>query len=378
LGNSLLSPSGQILPLDREMSANGNVKRARCDAATPTFEPLISAALIKQDYKLTEKADSTNTQAVAEVQAVLEGRDDRLIVIVGPCSIHDVAAAKEYAGKLATLKAQHAGELVVIMRVYFEKPRTTVGWKGLINDPNLDGTFDVNKGLRTARELLIDVNGLGVPAATEFLDLVTPPYISDLICWGAIGARTTESQGHREMVSALPCPIGFKNGTSGDVQIAVDACGASCRPHSFLAVAPSGMAAVVKSAGNAHCHLVLRGGSDGPNYAAEHVAVAAEKMTKGKIKPNIVIDCSHGNSLKKFENQPKVCQEIGEQMAKGGNGKLIVGVMIESNLVEGNQKVDANPRIYGKSVTDACVGWPATETMLAGLAAAVQKRRALI
>lgn len=268
-------------------------KKMRTGVEAPVSTPLVTAAEVKAEFPASDAAAATAAAGVAEVQAVLDGEDDRLVVITGPCSIHNVEAALEFAQQLAALKAKHASELVVVMRVYFEKPRTTVGWKGLINDPNLDGTFQVNKGVRMARKLMADINALGVPCATEFLDLVTPHYISDLVSWGAVGARTTESQSHREMVSGLPCPIGFKNGTSGDVQVAVDACGSSSRPHTYLGVTPSGVASVLASKGNPGCHVILRGGSDGPNYGAAHVATARAKMEKGKLRSNIVLHCPH-------------------------------------------------------------------------------------
>lgn len=324
---------------------------------------------------MSDAANNTVTTALADVRSVLSGADDRLIVIVGPCSIHDPAGAIEYASKLKALKDKYSSELVVVMRVYFEKPRTTVGWKGLINDPDLNGTFNVNKGLRTARKVLLDINELGVPAATEFLDLVTSQYISDLTCWGAIGARTTESQVHREMVSGLGVPVGFKNGTSGDLQISIDACISSMQPHSYLGISAQGIASVLRSAGNADCHVILRGGSNGPNYDQQYVADAAAKMVKAKLPPCLVIDCSHGNSEKKFERQTEVAKDIGKQIFSG-SGSAIKGVMIESNLVEGAQKiVDGKAAVYGQSVTDACIGWEATESTLDGLARAVQARR---
>jgi 3-deoxy-7-phosphoheptulonate synthase len=322
------------------------------------------------------------TSSVAEVVGagrravhdILQGRDDRLAVVIGPCSIHDPKAALEYARRLAAERVRHAGELEVIMRVYFEKPRTTVGWKGLINDPDLDGGFRINEGLRLARRVLLDVSAQGLPAACEFLDVTTPQYIADLVAWGAIGARTTESQIHREMASGLSCPVGFKNGTNGDVKVAVDAVMAASQPHHFLAVTKEGRAAIATTTGNTDCHLVLRGGKT-PNYDAASVAAAAEILRKAGLPERIMVDVSHANSGKNHENQPAVVADVCAQVATGASP--IMGVMIESHLVAGRQDiVPGQPLTYGQSVTDACVDWETSVAMLDDLAAAVKAGRA--
>ncbi|ADG09079.1 3-deoxy-7-phosphoheptulonate synthase [Caulobacter segnis] len=322
------------------------------------------------------------TSSVAEVvgagrravHEILQGRDDRLAVVIGPCSIHDPKAALEYAHRLAAERERHAGELEIIMRVYFEKPRTTVGWKGLINDPDLDGGFRINEGLRLARRVLLDVSAQGLPAACEFLDVTTPQYIADLVAWGAIGARTTESQIHREMASGLSCPVGFKNGTNGDVKVAVDAVMAASQPHHFLAVTKEGRAAIATTTGNADCHLVLRGGKT-PNYDAASVAAAAEVLKKAGLPERIMVDVSHANSGKNHENQPAVVADVCAQVATGASP--IMGVMIESHLVAGRQEiVPGKPLTYGQSVTDACVDWETSVRMLDDLAAAVRAGRA--
>jgi 3-deoxy-7-phosphoheptulonate synthase len=310
------------------------------------------------------------------VHEILNGRDDRLVVVIGPCSIHDPKAALDYAHRLAAERERHAGELEVIMRVYFEKPRTTVGWKGLINDPDLDGGFRINEGLRLARRVLLDVSAQGLPAACEFLDVTTPQYIADLVAWGAIGARTTESQIHREMASGLSCPVGFKNGTNGDVKVAVDAVLAAAQPHHFLAVTKEGRAAIATTTGNPDSHVVLRGGKT-PNYDAASVAAVAEALTKAGLPPKIMVDVSHANSGKNHENQPTVVADLCAQVATGASP--VMGVMIESNLVAGRQDiVPGQPLTYGQSVTDACVDWETSVRMLDDLAAAVRAgRRAL-
>jgi 3-deoxy-7-phosphoheptulonate synthase len=308
------------------------------------------------------------------VHRILHGQDDRLVVVIGPCSIHDPKAALEYAARLVAERRRHAGELEIIMRVYFEKPRTTVGWKGLINDPNLDGGFLINDGLRLARRVLMDVNALGLPAACEFLDVTTPQYIADLVAWAAIGARTTESQIHREMASGLSCPVGFKNGTAGDVKIAVDAVLAAAQPHHFLAVTKEGRAAIASTTGNDDAHVVLRGGKV-PNYGAEAVAGAAALLAKAGLPQRLMIDASHANSGKDPANQKMVVADICAQLAAPESP--IMGVMIESHLVGGRQDlVPGRPLTYGQSITDACADWEASVSMLAELAAAVRSRRA--
>ncbi len=307
------------------------------------------------------------------VHRILHGRDDRLVVIVGPCSIHDPKAAVEYAARLAALRARHADALEILMRVYFEKPRTTVGWKGLINDPNLDGSFRINEGLRLARRVLIDIASLGLPAACEFLDVTTPQYIADLVAWGAIGARTTESQIHREMASGLSCPVGFKNGTNGDVKIAVDAVLASMRPHHFLAVNKEGRAAIAATTGNDDAHIVLRGGR-APNYDAASVGAACAELAKAGLSGRLMVDASHDNSGKDHLNQPKVVAALCGQLA--GGETRIMGVMIESFLEGGRQDLVAGrPLAYGQSITDACIDWAASVDVLEALAAAVRARR---
>lgn len=343
------------------------------DLRVSDIKELVSPEKVQAELPITEAAASAVIAGREAIHNVLHGNDDRLVVVVGPCSIHDPEAAMEYAQRLKALKDKLADDLIIIMRVYFEKPRTTVGWKGLINDPDLDNSFNINKGVRLARKLLLDVNSLGLPAGTEYLDLISPQYISDLISWGAIGARTTESQCHRELSSGLSCPVGFKNGTDGNIKIAVDAIGSSSRPHHFLSVTKSGHSAIVKTSGNEDCHVILRGGKT-PNFDAESVSEATEQLEAAGVNSKIMIDFSHGNSLKQFENQPKVAADVAAQMASGND--KIFGVMIESHLVEGAQKVvDGKAEIYGQSITDACIGWETTETVLNELAAAVRARR---
>jgi 3-deoxy-7-phosphoheptulonate synthase len=306
------------------------------------------------------------------VQGILHGRDKRLAVVVGPCSIHDRKSAMEYAARLVALRAQLGDRLELIMRVYFEKPRTTVGWKGLINDPDLDDSFQINKGLRLARQLLADINALGLPAGCEFLDTTTPQYFADLVAWAAIGARTTESQIHREMASGLSCPVGFKNGTSGDVKIALDAVKSASNPHHFLAVTKNGECAIAETTGNEDCHIILRGGA-APNYDAASVAAACAKAEASGVAPVVMIDASHANSGKNPDNQPAVIDDIARQI-KGGDGRIF-GVMIESHLVGGRQdQIPGQALTYGQSITDGCLEWEATVTSLEVLAAAVATR----
>ncbi|WP_428353050.1 3-deoxy-7-phosphoheptulonate synthase AroG [Methyloprofundus sp.] len=327
-----------------------------------------------EELPLTEVTAKTTTDARAAVHDILTDQDDRLLVIVGPCSIHDTKAALEYAQKLKGLKEELRQDLHIIMRVYFEKPRTTVGWKGLINDPDLDDSFNINKGLRVARKLLLDLNSLGIPAATEYLDLITPQYISDLIAWGAIGARTTESQCHRELASGLSCPVGFKNATDGTIAIANDAIKAAMQPHHFLSVTSAGHSAIFSTTGNEDAHIILRGGSDGPNYDAVSVDKVAQSMQKADLKANIMIDLSHANSLKQCQRQLLVAEDVAEQIA--GGDQRIMGVMIESHLKSGRQDiVPGQALVYGQSITDGCIDWADTEVLLQNLAHAVQKRR---
>src|SRR5579871_6241624 len=308
------------------------------------------------------------------IHAILNGADDRLLVVVGPCSIHDPVAAVDYAGRLADLREKLADRLEIVMRVYFEKPRTIVGWKGLINDPGLDGSFDINRGLRLARNLLAAVNNLGMPAGTEFLDMTTPQYIADLVAWAAIGARTTESQIHRELASGLSCPVGFKNGTDGDVRIAAEAVESASHPHHFMAVTKGGRSAIAATAGNEDCHIILRGGRK-PNYDAASVEAAAAELSQAGVNHRLMIDTSHANSGKKPENQPGVVADIARQVA--GGERRIMGVMIESNLVAGRQDVQpGRPLAYGQSITDGCIDWETTVPVLNQLADAVASRRA--
>jgi 3-deoxy-7-phosphoheptulonate synthase len=308
------------------------------------------------------------------IHAILSGADDRLLVVVGPCSVHDPIAAVDYAERLAALRERLSDRLEIVMRVYFEKPRTTVGWKGLINDPDLDGSFDINKGLRLARNVLSAVNNLGLPAGTEFLDITTPQYIADLVAWAAIGARTTESQIHRELASGLSCPVGFKNGTDGNVRIAADAVKSASHPHHFMAVTKRGRSAIATTSGNEDCHIILRGGSR-PNYDQASVASAAAELARSGVAPRIMIDASHANSGKKPENQPLVVADIARQVSDGE--QRIVGVMIESNLVAGRQDVVPGAALtYGQSITDGCIDWQTTASALHLLADAVAARRA--
>jgi len=322
---------------------------------------------------VTTQISTTVTNARREVSAMLTGADDRIAVVVGPCSIHDPDAAREYAQKLVVLKEKYAGELCIIMRVYFEKPRTTVGWKGLINDPDMDNSFNINKGLELARTLLSDINEMGLPAGVEYLDLISPQFIADLVGWGAIGARTTESQGHRELASGLSCPVGFKNGTAGSMQIAVDAIGAATQPHNFLSVSKNGQSSIFTTAGNPDCHLILRGGKGSTNYDWASVDDACALLKKANLPERVMIDCSHANSRKLHHRQKDVCRDICAQLSDGD--KRIMGVMIESNLVEGAQSPSAKPLVRGQSVTDACLAWDDTVPLLDNLAQAVKARR---
>ncbi|MCH7227299.1 3-deoxy-7-phosphoheptulonate synthase [Haloferula sp. A504] len=339
------------------------------------LKPLISPAVLNYFQPVTEEVSELVATARDESAAILKGEDDRLLVVVGPCSIHDPEAAIDYARKLVPLIEKHRDDLCIIMRVYFEKPRTTVGWKGLINDPKLDGSFDINEGLKVARGLLLELARMGVPAGTEFLDTISPQFIADLIAWGAIGARTTESQVHRELASGLSMPVGFKNGTGGSIQIALDAIQSASRPHHFLSVTKQAVAAIVSTTGNDCCHLILRGGKNATNYEAKNVAEAVSMLEEQALPPYVMIDCSHANSLKDFRNQPLVAANLCKQIADGS--KAVAAVMIESNLVEGNQKLDPDlsKLTRGQSVTDACIGWDDTVEVLDKFATAVRERR---
>jgi 3-deoxy-7-phosphoheptulonate synthase len=335
---------------------------------------VLPPVFLEEDYPVTESSSSTIYNARNEISEILGRRDSRLLVLAGPCSIHDTKAAREYACLLKTAMEEFSADLRIVMRVYFEKPRTTIGWKGLINDPYLDQSFKINDGLRLARRLLLDLAEMDVPTGTEFLDMISPQYIAGLVSWGAIGARTTESQVHRQLVSGLSCPVGFKNATSGDVQIAIDAVLSAAYSHTFLGHTKFGQSAIFVTTGNPDCHIILRGGRKMVNYTAESVAETAEQMEKAGIEPRIMIDFSHANSNKDFRRQAIVCHDVAGQIADG-NAKII-GVMIESNLVAGSQKlIPGQPLEYGKSITDGCIDWAETHTLLAELAAAVRARR---
>jgi len=349
------------------------------DLRIERVRPLIPPAILMENLPLSEAASTTVTEGRAAITRVLRGQDDRLVVIVGPCSIHDVKAAREYAAGLLGVRAELEDALVLVMRVYFEKPRTTVGWKGLINDPQLDGTFKVNEGLALARGLLLDLAEQGLPAGCEFLDTITPQYIADLVSWGAIGARTTESQVHRELASGLSVPVGFKNGTDGNTQIAIDAIQAAGHPHQFLSVTKQGLSAIVVTRGNPDCHIILRGSNAGPNHGAEDVARAIASLERAKLPPRLMVDCSHGNSRKDPARQPAVARDVAAQLgAAGADGSApVFGVMIESHLVGGRQdRVAGRPLVYGQSITDACLAWSDTLPVLRELAEAVRARRA--
>ena len=328
------------------------------------LDPLITPAALDAQISVPQNAYQTVARGRETIQAILRGEDRRLLVVIGPCSIHDPLAALEYAQRLASLREELADRLVLVMRVYFEKPRTTVGWKGLINDPHLDGSFDMNSGLDLARRLLIDINALGLPAGTEFLDPFTPQYLDDLVSWAAIGARTTESQTHRQMASGLSMPVGFKNATNGSLQVALDAMQSALNPHHFVGVDEQGRAAIVHTRGNAYGHVILRGGDEGSNYHPQDIASAAERLRQAKMNPLLMVDCSHANSGKKFAQQQVVWESLIQQRAAGTDS--IIGMMIESNLFEGKQSIpdDTAKLKYGVSVTDECIGWDQTVEML--------------
>ncbi len=332
---------------------------------------------LHNEFPMTEAASETVFRTREAIHRILRSEDDRLVVIVGPCSVHDPAAAREYASRLKPLIEGLSNELCIVMRVYFEKPRTTVGWKGLINDPDMDESFHINKGLRLARHLLMDLAEEGVPAGTEYLDLISPQYLADLISWGAIGARTTESQGHRELASGLSCPIGFKNSTDGGFKIAIDAVNAASRPHVFMSLTKKGHSAIFSTTGNDDCHIILRGGNGRPNYDSESIRQAAEQLQKNGQRPIVMVDCSHANSNKDYRRQADVCRDIARQISKGET--RIIGVMMESNLVEGRQDVVKGQKLtYGQSITDACIAWETTEVLLKELADAVKQRREVV
>jgi 3-deoxy-7-phosphoheptulonate synthase len=338
------------------------------------YEPLLAPAALRDELPLSETAAAVVERTRSEVRAVLDGSDDRLLVIAGPCSVHDPAAALDYAGRLMALREQSQEDLLIVMRVYFEKPRTVTGWKGLINDPGMDGGHDVHRGLRAARRLLLDIVGLGLPVGCEWLDPITPQYIADTVTWGAIGARTTESQVHRQLASGLSMPVGFKNGTDGDVPVAVDACLASAAGHTFFGVTPVGAAAVVTTAGNPDTHVILRGGRSGPNYEASHVTKTLDLIAGAGLPRRLMVDASHGNSGKDHRRQPLVAAALADQVTAGEHG--LTGVMLESFLREGRQEPGPPATLtYGQSVTDACMDIDTTAAVLDGLAAAVRARR---
>eukprot|EP00002_Diphylleia_rotans_P018716 TRINITY_DN3620_c0_g1_i1.p1 TRINITY_DN3620_c0_g1~~TRINITY_DN3620_c0_g1_i1.p1 ORF type:complete len:393 (-),score=91.63 TRINITY_DN3620_c0_g1_i1:139-1317(-) len=346
------------------------------DVRISEIRPMLPPALLLEELPLTDIAHKTISRTRKHAADILHGRDDRILVIVGPCSIHDEKAALDYARRLKELADEMKQDLLIIMRVYFEKPRTVVGWKGLINDPHLDGTFKINTGLRLARKLLLDINNMGLAAGCEFLDTITPQFFADLVSWGAIGARTTESQVHRQLSSGLSMPVGFKNSTNGSIAVAVDAIRAAAHPHCFLSVTKQGLCAIVKTKGNADCHVILRGSNQGPNYEKSFIDAAAKDLKKVGLAPRVMVDCSHDNSRKDYRNQPKVLDDIINQIEQGG--KEIFGVMIESHITAGKQEIHPEglgKMTYGQSITDGCVGWRETVSMLEKLCVAVKKRR---
>ncbi|OZC77197.1 3-deoxy-7-phosphoheptulonate synthase [Rhodococcus sp. 06-462-5] len=347
------------------------------DQRTISISPLVAPSVLRREHAVDDAISATVRTGRAGVVDVLDGRDDRLIVVVGPCSVHDTAAALDYARRLAAKASELGDRLHIVMRVYFEKPRTTLGWKGLINDPHLDGSFDINAGLRVGRQLLLDISALGLPVGCEFLDPITPQYIADLVSYGAIGARTAASQVHRQLCSALSMPVGIKNSTEGDIQVAVDGTRAAAASHVFPGTDLDGQAALIRTVGNPDCHVILRGGVDGPNYDAESVADTVARLRKSGLPERMIIDASHGNSRKDHNKQVDVVTDVAARVAAGEHG--IVGLMLESFLVAGRQDLELGHRdelVYGQSITDACLDWDTTATQLDTLAAAVEKRRA--
>jgi len=343
------------------------------DLRIKEIKELAPPSHLLREFPCDESASATVFEARSAIHRILHGMDDRLVVVIGPCSIHDPAAALEYAQRLKAERERLKADLEIVMRVYFEKPRTTVGWKGLINDPDLDGSFRINHGLRVARELLMEINAAGLPAGCEYLDMITPQYIADFVAWGAIGARTTESQVHRELASGLSCPVGFKNGTDGNIRIAADAIKAAQQPHHFLSVTKGGHSAIVSTKGNEDCHIILRGGK-APNFDASSVEAACADLGKAGLAQRLMIDASHANSQKNHQNQISVCENIATQLAEGE--QRIVGVMVESHLVAGRQDLlPGKPLAYGQSITDACIGWEDSVRCLDMLADAVRRRR---
>ncbi len=369
---AVLRPISRPSDLEPEIM-NASTRLHIDDVRIREIKELVPPSHVLREFPATPQAAQTAYDARSGIHRILHGQDDRLLVVIGPCSIHDTEAAKDYARRLKAEADRLKDDLLVVMRVYFEKPRTTVGWKGLINDPMLDGSFRINDGIRIARELLWEINEMGLPCATEFLDMITPQYIADLISWGAIGARTTESQVHRELASGLSCPVGFKNGTDGNVKIAVDAIKAAAAPHHFLSVTKAGHSAIVSTGGNEDCHVILRGGKT-TNYDAASVDAACKELAASSVAAKVMVDFSHANSSKKYERQIVVAQDVAGQMAAGED--RIVGVMVESHIKDGRQDlVPGKPLEYGKSITDACIGWEDSLGVLETLAAAVRQRR---
>ena len=343
------------------------------DLKISSMKELVSPVDIINEIPMTDKATETVVSSRKQIIDIINKKDNRLLMIVGPCSIHDVDAASEYADKLLKIKNKVSKNILIVMRVYFEKPRTVVGWKGLINDPDLDNSFNINKGIKIARSLLLDLAEKGMPAGHEYLDLISPQYISDLICWGAIGARTTESQSHRELASGLSCPVGFKNGTDGGIQIAIDAIKAASRPHNFLSVTKEGKSAIFSTKGNLDCHIILRGGKNA-NYKSEDVENVSKTLIKNSLHNSIMVDASHANSQKDYKKQRIVVQDIVNQIL-GGNTS-ICGVMLESNIVEGKQDINRKEKlVYGQSITDACIGWDETESLINEISQVIDKRK---
>lgn len=352
------------------------IKVANDDTRIEKVDQVLPPIALLEKFPASEEAAALVQQTRHKAHNIIHGEDDRLLVIIGPCSIHDPKAALEYANRLKPLREKYKDSLEIIMRVYFEKPRTTVGWKGLINDPYLNDTYRLNDGLRIARKLLSDINNLGVPSAGEFLDMITPQYVADFMSWGAIGARTTESQVHRELASGLSCAVGFKNATNGGVKVALDAIGAAEAPHYFLSVTKFGHSAIVSTKGNEDCHIILRGGDNGPNYSEQDVANVCDELAKAGYRAHVMVDFSHANSCKQFKKQLDVSREVARQIAAGSN--KIFGVMIESHLVEGRQDlVEGKPLTYGQSITDSCIGWEDSEKVLQELSDAVAAKRKL-
>ncbi len=354
-------------------SLDGNHPYPTDDLRIREMQEVIAPSKLHGEFPVTEEAARTVFETREAIHDILQGKDDRILVVAGPCSIHDPKAAREYAGRLQTCRREMQDDLLIVMRVYFEKPRTTVGWKGLINDPGLDDSFEINKGLRLARDLLLDLNNMGMPAATEYLDLISPQYVADLISWGAIGARTTESQVHRELASGLSCPVGFKNATDGGLQVAVDAIRSASQPHHFLSVTKAGHSAIFSTTGNPDCHVILRGGKQ-TNFDSDSVDAASSSLESAGLAARIMIDLSHANSQKQHDKQLEVGRVVSEQLSQGES--RVMGVMIESHLVAGRQDVVKGQQLtYGQSITDACIDWEQTTPLLEQLAQAVQKRR---